>query len=121
MGARTAETYCADCASGRITIAEQAGRVVGYVDAVPGEIIRLFIRPECSGKGLGQQLMEFGLASATAEGHDKIKIEATLNAVPFYERFGFRVVGQSVFSSERADYPEIAKSIMERTEAGRES
>ena len=121
MGTRTPETYREGCRTGRITIAEIEGRVVGYVDAIPGEIVRLFIRPECSGKGLGRQLMDIGLEAAKSEGHEKIKIEATLNAVSFYEHFGFSVVGQSFFSSERGEYPEISTLIMERSETDTET
>lgn len=51
--------------------------------------------------------MDIGLEAAKSEGHEKIKIEATLNAVSFYEHFGFSVVGQSFFPANEANIPKF--------------
>src|SRR5690606_35247472 len=107
------ETYRADCAAGRIKVAEQAGRVVGYVDAVPGELTRLFLLPEAAGQGLGKALMQVGLAQARQGHAGPLRIEATLNAAAFYARQGFRPVGQGEFGGRGAGFPPIAVVIME--------
>ena len=108
---RTADYYAAAIAKGRAHVAEQGGRVVGFVDSEPGELTRLFILPSVAGKGLGARLMEVGLAEAK-RGHagGPIRIEATRNAVPFYEKFGFRVVGHGTFTRGEGNPPiEIVK------------
>ncbi|HKY95222.1 MAG TPA: GNAT family N-acetyltransferase [Kiloniellales bacterium] len=115
MGDRTPATYLEGCESGRIRVAEQEGRVVGFVDAVPGEITRLFLLPGVARQGLGCALMEVGLALARAGGAATLRIGATLNAVPFYAKFGFVPVGQSHFGGRQGDWPPIAVTIMERS------
>ncbi len=113
MGDRTPETYRADCAAGRIKVAEADGRVVGYVDAVPGELTRLFLLPEAAGQGMGKALMQVGLAQARQGHQGPLRIEATLNAAPFYARQGFRPVGRGEFGGRGAGFPPIAVVIME--------
>lgn len=108
---RTPEYYRAAIGKGRAHVAEQGGRVVGFVDSEPGELTRLFILPEAAGKGLGARLMEVGLAEAK-RGHagGPLRIEATRNAVPFYEKFGFRVTGHGTFTRGEGNPPiEIVK------------
>jgi GNAT superfamily N-acetyltransferase len=108
---RTADYYRDAIAKGRAHVAEQGGRVVGFVDSEPGELTRLFILPGVAGKGLGARLMEVGLAEAK-RGHTggPIRIEATRNAVPFYEKFGFKVVGHGTFTRGEGNPPiEIVK------------
>lgn len=98
MGDRTADYYEALIAKGRMAVAERDGTPVGFVDAVPGEVTRLFLLPEAAGSGLGKQLLEIGIRHAH-QGHDgPVKLESTLNAEAFYRRNGFRTVGRGTFS-----------------------
>lgn len=114
MGDRTPGTYRAEAASGRIKVAELDGRVVGYVDAVLGELTRLFLLPEAAGQGIGKALFAVGLRQAR-EGHaGPVRIEATLNAAPFYARQGFRKVGEGTFGGRGAGFPPIPVVLMER-------
>lgn len=113
MGDRTPETYRAEAASGRIKVAELRGRVVGYVDAVPGELTRLFLLPEAAGQGLGKALFAVGLDQARAGHAGPVRIEATLNAAPFYARQGFRETGRSAFGGRGPGFPEIPVVLME--------
>lgn len=114
MGDRTPETYRADAASGRIKVAEVAGRVVGYVDAVPGELTRLFLLPAVAGRGLGKALFAVGLEQARAGHAGPVRIEATLNAAPFYAGQGFRKVGEGAFGGRGPGFPAIPVVLMER-------
>jgi putative acetyltransferase len=107
MTGRVPEDYAADCAAGAIWIAELGGRAAGYAHAVPGEIIRLFVDARCQGAGAGAALMRLALQDAIPEGGGTVRIEATLNAVPFYRRWGFRERGRGVFSG-REGLPPIA-------------
>jgi predicted N-acetyltransferase YhbS len=114
MGDRTPDTYREGAASGRIKVAEADGKVVGYVDAIPGEVTRLFLLPEVARQGLGRRLMELGLEMAR-QGHDgPLHVEATRNAEAFYAHFGFRRVGTSFFAGRGDDGPPIETVLMER-------
>ncbi len=107
---RTADYYAAAIAKGRAHVAEQGGKVVGFVDSEIGELTRLFILPGVAGKGLGARLMEVGLAEAKRGHVGPIRIEATRNAVPFYEKFGFKVTGHGTFTRGEGNPPiEIVK------------
>ncbi len=98
MGRRTPEFYEELIQAGRMVVAERDGAVVGFVDAVPGEVTRLFILPGAAGNGLGGRLLEIGVAAAR-DGHDgPVRLESTINAAGFYRRHGFREVGRGHFS-----------------------
>jgi GNAT superfamily N-acetyltransferase len=98
MGARTPAFYEELIANGRMTVCVRDGVVVGFVDAEPGEVTRLFILPEAAGVGLGRRLLEIGITQARLGHHGTIKLEATINAEGFYQKHGFRTVGRAHFS-----------------------
>lgn len=98
MGERTPAYYEAMIRDGNAVVAERDGTVVGFVDAIPGEVTRLFLLKDAAGAGLGRRLLNIGVETAR-KGHDgPVILESTLNAVPFYERNGFRVTGTGTFS-----------------------
>lgn len=114
MGDRTPATYLPAIRAGQIRVATVAGEVVGYVDAVPGEVGRLFIMPDQAGTGLGTRLMQIGLAMAEPAGGGPVRVEATRNAEPFYRKFGFVRVGEGCFAGRGDGFPPIETVIMRR-------
>lgn len=112
MGARTPATYEGLIAKGGVTVAECEGLIVGFVDAEPGEVTRLFLVPDAAGAGLGARLLEIGIAKARAGHPGPIRVEATVNAEGFYRRHGFRRVGTGNFSHGIGGDP-IAVVLME--------
>lgn len=106
MDGRVPGDYAEDCAAGSIWIAETMGRPAGYAHAVPGEILRLFVDAACQGTGIGAALMRLALQDAVPEGGGTVRIEATLNAVPFYSRWGFREQGRGCFAG-REGLPDL--------------
>ncbi|MEP3864833.1 MAG: GNAT family N-acetyltransferase [Paracoccaceae bacterium] len=114
MIGRIADDYLADCAGEIIWIAELDGKPVGFAHGEPGEIIRLFIDADHTGMGAGAGLMQRALEDALPNGTGKVKIEATLNAVPFYQKWGFTKVGESVFSGRDENLPAIDVVILEK-------
>lgn len=110
MGGRDAAHYEQVIAIGAVRVAVQGGEIVGFVDTAPGVVTRLFVRPEAGGQGLGRCLLELGVAAAMQDGC--VRLEATLNAVAFYERYGFRAVGREQYQHELGGLPvEIVKMI----------
>lgn len=98
MGARTPAYYEELIAKGHMIVAERDGVVVGFVDAEPGEVTRLFLMPDAAGAGLGARLLSIGIDKARTGHVGPIKVEATVNAEGFYRRHGFRTVGKGYFS-----------------------
>lgn len=70
-------------------VAERAGTVVGFCCVLGNEVRGLYVDPD-AGRGTGRRLLhkaeEVAMASQAAE----LRVTATLNAVPFYERAGYQ-------------------------------
>jgi putative acetyltransferase len=103
MGGRDAAHYEQVIAKGAVRVAERAGVVVGFVDTEPGILLRLFVRPEMAGQGLGRRLLALGVAAAVLDGC--VRLEATLNAAPFYARCGFVETGRTMFQHPLGGLP----------------
>lgn len=83
--------YAGLIAQGGCVVAEDgAGQLLGYgiFDAAGNEIDALFVDPDCGGRGIGQVLMQ--ALQALADPARPLVLSASLNAVPFYQRCGFR-------------------------------
>lgn len=73
-------------------VAEDAGAIVGYaqLNAATGELEAVYVAPEFAGRGLGRQLMDLLEEKACAAGVKSLRLRASLNAVGFYQRLGWR-------------------------------
>jgi len=73
--------------------AERDGRVVGVLTTTTYDGLAflgaVIVTPELRGKGVGKELMEGALAHLQATGVRTVRLNAYLNAIPFYERLGF--------------------------------
>jgi ribosomal protein S18 acetylase RimI-like enzyme len=98
MGERTIAFYEELIAKGRMTVCVRDDVVVGFVDAEPGEVTRLFIMPDAAGLGLGRRLLEIGVEQARLDHSGPIRLEATINAEAFYQKYGFRSMRRGYFS-----------------------
>ncbi len=74
--------------------AELAGEVVGVLTTTTYDGLAflgaVIVRPELRGRGVGKQMMEAALDHLRALGVVTVRLNAYLNAIPFYERLGFR-------------------------------
>jgi ribosomal protein S18 acetylase RimI-like enzyme len=77
-------------------VAEEGGVVVGFGELGPeaGAIQGLYVSPEVKGRGVGWKLLCTLERRARAYGLKSLRLTSSLNAVPFYERAGFRAVGE---------------------------
>src|SRR5207249_11070226 len=50
----------------------------------------VIVSPELRGKGVGKQMMEAALDHLRSTGVRTVRLNAYLNAIPFYERLGFQ-------------------------------
>src|SRR2546427_10532181 len=73
--------------------AERDGRVVGVLTTTTYDGLAflgaVIVTPELRGKGVGKELMGGALAHLQATGVRTVRLNAYLNAIPFYERLGF--------------------------------
>ena len=78
-----------------------AGRIVAFIGLNGSHIAMLFVRPEYRGRGCGRKLVEWAVAR---QGADSVDVnEQNPQAVGFYLRMGFAVVGRS--ETDDADRP----------------
>ena len=83
------------------TCRRDAGRIVAFIGLNGSHIAMLFVRPEYRGRGCGRKLVEWAVAR---QGADSVDVnEQNPQAVGFYLRMGFAVVGRS--ETDDADRP----------------
>src|SRR5256886_8227722 len=74
--------------------AERDGRVVGVLTTTTYDGLAflgaVIVSPELRGKGVGKQMMEAAMAHLRSTGVRTVRLNAYLNAIPFYERLGFQ-------------------------------
>lgn len=63
----------------------------GY--AMDGHITSLYVRPDCTGKGVGKALLQYVLDHARDNGVAKFHVEASTLAIPLFDKFGFEKSG----------------------------
>lgn len=89
--------------SQHVVVAESGGELAGFFaldgHGASGELTDLFVDPRWIGTGLGGELMSLALEHARDRGHATLGIDADPNAASFYERFGARLVSQSMSRS----------------------
>ena len=82
-----------------VYVAEVADRPRGFAELEPnGHIDRFYIDAKNMGRGLGRALYETVELQANALKLEKLFVEASLTAKPFFERMGFRVVQEQTVS-----------------------
>jgi GNAT superfamily N-acetyltransferase len=73
-------------------------RVLGFfiLNLKGAELNALYLHPDAIGRGVGRRLFEYAERLALQSSVSELKLKSTLNAVVFYEAFGFRRVRESV-------------------------
>lgn len=74
------------------------GDIVGFIEVEGNEISKMFVAGAAAFQGVGRQLMRTALAHIAASGVAASYLESTRTAVKFYEKHGFHVIGEGVFS-----------------------
>ncbi len=107
---RSVAGYLRGISNGITVVAQREGQVVGFSEAVSGEVLAVFVDPASSRSGVGAALLAEALERAGGD-RVNIRLEATLNAVGFYERFGFVSTAQRTVRRNDVDVPVV---VMER-------
>lgn len=78
------------------------GSPAGTVTINGNEINRLFVLPECQGKGFGRQLMDFA-EELVSEKYDTAELSSSLSAKKIYLRRGYKEVSYNIINSPGSD------------------
>lgn len=71
-----------------------AGEAIGTARLLPdGHIGRMAVLREWRGHGVGSALLSSMIEAARAHGHATARLNAQVQALPFYRRFGFEAAG----------------------------
>ena len=82
---------------------DERDKVLGFCGVHEGNIEMLFISPETRGSGVGTQLTHYAV---NHQGATKVDVnKQNKQALGFYERFGFSVVGRSSLDGQGKPYP----------------
>jgi len=93
-GRRTPRSYRLPIERARIRVAECAdGTVAGFAQLDPetGEVEAVYVHPAWTRRGIGARLLEELQERARTAGLKRLHLDASLNAVRFYERAGYRI------------------------------
>lgn len=73
-----------------VLVAELAGQIVGVLRGRPTRLGSLFVRGDLHRQGIGHRLVERFERQCVREGSTHLKVAATLFAVPFYLKMGYK-------------------------------
>ncbi|WP_447528065.1 acetyltransferase [Vreelandella sp. TE19] len=81
----------------------RGGEILGFSGVSDGKLEMLFIAPKARGQGIGKALVEHAVQE---QGVDKVDVnEQNVQALGFYQRLGFKVVGRSPVDGLGKPYP----------------
>lgn len=84
-----------DAISVHLLACDAAGQPIGTARLLPdGHIGRMAVLKEWRGQGFGSAMLRKLLQELTRRHQQKAQLNAQTNAVPFYEKFGFQVLGE---------------------------
>ena len=81
----------------------QHGQIVGFIGTSNDTIEMLFINPDFRGKGVGRVLTNFAVKDLKIKKVDVNK--QNFQAIGFYEKLGFKVIGRSELDGQNKPYP----------------
>lgn len=71
-------------------VAEINGKIVGMARGDEKKLSNLFVKGSTHKKGVGRKLIEKYERAAIKKGSTKLKLNASMYAVPFYEKMGYK-------------------------------
>jgi putative acetyltransferase len=86
-----------------LSVRERSGRVAGFIGVEDCKVEMLFVHPAWRGQGIGRRLLSYAVTTLGASELDVN--EQNPQALGFYLRMGFEVVGRSSVDSLGKPYP----------------
>ena len=110
---RSPQGYLRPIKRGDIFVAEQDSQIVGFGEAASGVILAVYVDPLAVGQHVGTTILQYALQIAR-DGHvGPIRLESTLNAVGFYENFGFHELERITVQRGSAAVPCVLMQLAE--------
>lgn len=73
-----------------------------------GQVGRMAVLKEYRNQGIGRQLLRFVIRTAAEKNIDNVYLHAQVSAIPFYEKQGFKTVGE-IFYEANIPHREMSK------------
>ncbi|MBU4245746.1 MAG: GNAT family N-acetyltransferase [Nanoarchaeota archaeon] len=80
-------------------LCDKNAKIKGCVGIYNNVLKGLFVEPSCQGVGFGKKLLEFAESYAKEKGVKKIILDASPNAVRFYEKNGYYMLGKRLYAT----------------------
>lgn len=106
IGDRSEKNFEKSLSGNQLFVVEDEKRITGFLDVVPGEVLAVYVYPEEERKGYGRKLLLEGIQRAKKE-NEEVVVFASLNAVSFYEKYGFEKGEEVKHSRNDIDLPLI--------------
>ncbi len=91
VGHKTPDDYVRSVGAGeRMWVAWHGPQALGFAAQKGDEIRAVYVHPDGGGRGIGRRLLRAAEKAAWDDGLRSVHLDASLNAVPFYERMGYR-------------------------------
>ena len=117
LGDGKSRLWLAEASSGRAPVGYAVLTTPELPEASPGpddvEIRRIYLLSRFQGGGVGRALMQAALDAARAAGKRRVVLGAYNEnpVVGFYERFGFKVVGERLFQVGPRTYEDVVLAL----------
>jgi GNAT superfamily N-acetyltransferase len=107
IAGRSPEGYVPAISREELFVAEADSELLGFGHAANDSVKAIFVDPDVAGTGVGTALLQHALAQIGKHGAGPTRLTSTLNAVGFYERFGFRATGKRSIENGRVSIPVV--------------
>jgi GNAT superfamily N-acetyltransferase len=102
---RSADGYLPPIERGAIFVAERDATIVGFGEAAAGVVVAVYVDPSAIHQGTGSAILRHAIEMARRGHNGPMRVESTLNASHFYERYGFREVTRSTIKRNLVEVP----------------
>ena len=102
---RSASGYRPPIERGAIFVAERDSTIVGFGEAAAGVVVAVYVDPSAIRKGIGSAILRHAIEMARRGHNGPMRVESTLNASRFYERYGFRELKRSTIRRNLVEVP----------------
>lgn len=86
-------------------VAEEAGRLIGFIQYEPPDHIDMtYVHPETQRRGVASALLAALEAEAQARGVSLLNVEASITSRPFFEARGYEVITPQIVTARGEDF-----------------